>query len=98
MITLLAWLQANDFKSAGELVVPEDELAHPALEVYAQQCPVALTDSGSVLLTLKQTFLDSKERVRRKLVLQGEVSQNQYLDLMYTMRQKLQPEELEAGV
>ena len=92
----LTWLQADDFRRAGELIVSEEELSHPTLEVYAQQSGGAPTDSGSVLLTLKRTFLDPKGQVKRKPVLQGEMLQNQYRDLIFDLQQKLQPEKLGA--
>lgn len=88
MAPFLDQIQADKFLEAGQLILEGEAMSHPTVEVYTQQCPDDPT--SDVLLTVKRTYWDAKDRVKRETMLQGEIPAEQYAALVQATRSNQQ--------
>lgn len=72
---LYTLLQMNNWQEISELIISEEELSHPVLEIYEQH---SLNGKGDILLTIKQTKRASLTKVSRKILSWWEVSQQEF--------------------
>lgn len=72
---LLTLLKRNSLQEISELVVAEEKLAHPMIEIYEQR---SNNKRGDILLSVKQTFRDKKGKIKRNIISQWEVSEQNY--------------------
>ena len=72
---LLARLHASELLAVSELLQPEGEIPHPALEIYEQR---SKNKGGDILLSVKQTARVSSSKVSRKTVGKWEISPAEY--------------------
>lgn len=72
---LLTRLHASELLAVSELLQPEGEIPHPALEIYEQR---SKNKGGVILLSVKQTARVSNSKVNRKTVAQWEISPAEY--------------------
>ncbi len=90
---LLALLQANDLQGASKLMVAEEEIPHPMLEIYEQHSD---NKKGDILLTVKQTFQDNQANIKRTILGQWEVSQQEYSSFVDGLSHRLVEHDVET--
>jgi hypothetical protein len=73
-------LGVDDFSRAGEMIIKGETTTHPTIEVYIRHCRTNMP--CTVLVTLKRTWLNSKSKVEREIILHNEISQKHYLELV----------------
>jgi len=84
---LLSLLHKNELDAISELILPEDSLKHPTVEIYEQH---SNNLKGDFLLTVKQTNNDHKPRIRRKVVGRWEINPQDYLRFSELVKQKFE--------
>jgi hypothetical protein len=72
---LLSLLQTSDLHGISELMLPEEELSHPMLEIYEQR---SQNKKGDVLLSVKQTFRNKNSKIKRNIISQWEILPQEY--------------------
>lgn len=82
---LLSKLHANDLLAAGEMLSPEGEIPHPALEIYEQR---SKNNTGDILLSVKQTARVSSSKVNRKIEAQWEISPAEYATISEAVKRR----------
>jgi hypothetical protein len=82
---LFALLQANDLQGISELMVSEGELLHPMLEIYEQH---SNNKKGDILLSVKQTFIDNRSKIKRNISSQWEIPQQEYSQFVNVVNRK----------
>jgi hypothetical protein len=75
----IQFLDHGQIYEAGNLVVEEDEAVPPNLEIYRQSCSVCQASDSAI--TIKETFLDARGMVGRKVLRKGFLSFAQAEDL-----------------
>lgn len=83
---LLTLLRDGNLQEISEMAVSEEKISHPMLEVYTQRSG---NKKGDILLSIKQTYLDRQEKIKRNVVGQWEVSEPNYLPFVNTVKHKL---------
>lgn len=75
---ILAKLRTGDLLAVSELLLQEEEISHPVLEIYEQH---SKNEKGTILLSVKQTKRVSSSKVKRITVSQWELSQTEFIQL-----------------
>jgi hypothetical protein len=73
---LLVLIKEHRLFETCELAVADDEIAHPKIELYGQR---SLNRRGDVLFSVKQTYLDKKANIKRKILGRWEMPEQTYL-------------------
>jgi hypothetical protein len=83
---LLTLLKGNSLQEISELAIAEEKIAHPMVEIYEQR---SNNKRGDILLSVKQTFRDNKEKIKRNVIAQWEVSEPKYTSFVNAVSRKL---------
>jgi len=82
---LLSFFAEGDISKIGDLVAPEDRIAHPRIELYSQQSE---KQKGDVLLSIKQTWRKDARTVKRIPLGQWEATEEEYGALKGNMHEE----------
>ena len=80
------FLNSTDAQKISELIIPEDNTKHPALELYSAHTGKKI---GDVLLIIKETSQVNPIKVARKQISEWEISQNDFLLFKNAVSQKM---------
>lgn len=83
---ILSLLKGNSLQEISELAVPEERITHPMIEIYEQR---SNNKKGDILLSVKETYRDSKGKVKRNVVAQWEVSELKYTSFVNAVDRRL---------
>ena len=83
---LLALLKEYDLQGIIELLVAEEKITHPMIEIYEQH---SNNKKGDILLSIKQTYRDNKEKIKQNIITQWEVSKPEYTSFVNAVSRKL---------
>jgi hypothetical protein len=83
---ILSLLKENGLQEITEFVVPEEKIAHPMVEIYEQH---SNNKKGDILLSVKQTYRDAKDIIKRNVIAQWEVSEPKYTSFINAINRKL---------
>jgi hypothetical protein len=76
----LGLLKSETYHQAAKLILPQEDLELPRLDLYIQSCPASPV--SNFVLTVCQTSLDSKKNVESKLLVTGLLTHRNRLDLL----------------
>lgn len=83
---ILSLLKDNSLQEISELAVPEEKIAHPMLEIYEQR---SSNKKGDILLSVKQTYRNAKDEIKRNAIAQWEVSEPKYTSFVNAVNRRL---------
>jgi hypothetical protein len=83
---ILALLKGNSLQEISELAIAEEKITHPMIEIYEQRSD---NKKGDILLSVKQTYRDNKEKIKRNVIAQWEVSEPKYTSFFNAVSRKL---------
>lgn len=87
---LLESLAARDLHSVSKLVTADGETFHPRIEIYQQKT----IRQWDVLVTIKETRINEKGQIKRRVLQQWELSSIRYDELRYCPRYTRQSHDL----
>jgi hypothetical protein len=83
---LVMLLNGSNLQEISELAVAEDEITHPMIEIYEQHSE---NKKGDILLSVKQTYRDKKEKIKRNVIGQWEVPEQKYASFTRAVSREL---------
>jgi hypothetical protein len=83
---ILTLLKGNSLQEISELAIAEEEITHPMIEIYEQR---SNNKKGDILLSVKQTYRDHKEKIKRNIIAQWEVSDPKYTSFVNAVNRRL---------
>ena len=81
---LLSLLKTGNLMGTVNFLLAEDELSHPKLEIHEQRTE---NNKGDILLSVVQTIRESSKIVKRNVIAQWEISQQEYLPFIDNLDQ-----------
>jgi hypothetical protein len=83
---IFSLLKDNSLQEISELAVPEEKIAHPMVEIYEQH---SNNKKGDILLSVKQTYRNAKDNIKRNVIAQWEVSEPKYTSFVNAVNRRL---------
>lgn len=83
---ILTLLKGNSLQEISELAIAEEKITHPMIEIYVQR---SNNKKGDILLSVKQTYRDHKEKIKRNVIAQWEVSEPKCTSFVNAVNRRL---------
>lgn len=83
---ILALLKGNNLQEVSELAVAEEKITHPMIEIYEQR---SNNKKGDILLSVKETYRTAKDKIKRNVVAQWEISESKYISFANAVKRRL---------
>lgn len=82
----LSLLKGDSLQEISELAIAEEKIAHPMIEIYEQRNN---NKKGDILLSVKQTYRNAKDKIKRNVIAQWEVPEPKYTSFANAVKRRL---------